>query len=261
MIFLAFLFPLGIYLLVLACFHRNQHPVMVSGRWDFAGILFAGSGFILLGGPAILEGFYERWRLTGALGRMGFFTILFENWYFWAGTWLFYFIIIVAISVIALRRRANQTSIYNIEPAKLDELIPESLSRLGIDWHELRPRAFLLKVPALGKDFALASSQESELSEAPPASDRKTIHSPSGAPISLELEPFAQLRHVTLRWSVGDHWLRTDVEAELGRILEQVHTQNNPVGGWLMTISSSIFMITFGILCFALAVRIIQYFR
>jgi hypothetical protein len=42
--------PLAVYLLVLAWINRGRRALMVSGPWDFAGILFAASGFLLFGG-------------------------------------------------------------------------------------------------------------------------------------------------------------------------------------------------------------------
>src|SRR5947208_2848695 len=68
LIFLGFLLPLAIYLLIVANLNNREHPLMVSGSWDFVGVLFATSGFLLLGGPAILSNFSERARLFWILG-------------------------------------------------------------------------------------------------------------------------------------------------------------------------------------------------
>ena len=46
MIFVAFLFPLAVYCLVLGLINRRRQPLMVSAGWDFAGLLFAASGFL-----------------------------------------------------------------------------------------------------------------------------------------------------------------------------------------------------------------------
>ena len=54
MILLAFVI-LAIYLLILGAINRRQHPLMVYGPWDFAGVLFAASGFLLFGGPEARE--------------------------------------------------------------------------------------------------------------------------------------------------------------------------------------------------------------
>src|SRR4051812_39089865 len=38
LILLAFLLPLGVYLIVLGALNRRRHPVLVSGTWDFIGL-------------------------------------------------------------------------------------------------------------------------------------------------------------------------------------------------------------------------------
>ena len=43
MILLAFLSPLAIYLLIIGAINRRRRPLLVSGPWDFAGLLFAAS--------------------------------------------------------------------------------------------------------------------------------------------------------------------------------------------------------------------------
>ena len=39
----------------------RRQPLFVPGPWDFAGILFAASGFLLAGGPALLSSRSETW--------------------------------------------------------------------------------------------------------------------------------------------------------------------------------------------------------
>ena len=95
LIVLSFLIPPAIYLLTLAFRNRGRHPVMLSGRWDFAGVVFAMSGFLLLGGPAILAALYQRWRLSWVLGRTRFLNGVAENWYFWISLWILYFAAVI----------------------------------------------------------------------------------------------------------------------------------------------------------------------
>ena len=57
-----FFFPLAIYLLILALINSRRRPTMISGPWDFALVLLALSGFILVGGPSILAQFDIFWR-------------------------------------------------------------------------------------------------------------------------------------------------------------------------------------------------------
>ncbi len=69
MIVVAFLLPLAAYCLILGLINRRRHPLLVSAAWDFAGLLFAASGFLAFGLPGILNGFTERGRSTALFGR------------------------------------------------------------------------------------------------------------------------------------------------------------------------------------------------
>ena len=63
LIIVAFLLPLALYFFFLGMINSRRRPLMIPGPWDFAGILFAASGFLTFGIPAILTGLSERWRL------------------------------------------------------------------------------------------------------------------------------------------------------------------------------------------------------
>src|SRR5205085_9151174 len=54
LLLVAVLFPIAIYLSVLGWINRRARGLLISGPWDFAGILFAASGFLFLGGPTLL---------------------------------------------------------------------------------------------------------------------------------------------------------------------------------------------------------------
>src|SRR5437764_1032979 len=69
LIFVAFLFPLGVYCLILGAVNRRRHPVMMSAAWDFAGLLFAASGFLAFGVPGFLSSFSEQGRRVAMFGR------------------------------------------------------------------------------------------------------------------------------------------------------------------------------------------------
>src|SRR6266849_3966820 len=144
LIFLAFVVPLAIYSLILAHLNRSRHPIMVSGSWDFVGILFAASGFLLLGGPAILTGLHEQWRLSWLLGQTRFLNGFGENWYFWLGLWALYFVLVVSGAVFLLRRRRNQSSVYNVQPVMLDKILVQVLDQLGMDWQRGRGGHFVI---------------------------------------------------------------------------------------------------------------------
>jgi hypothetical protein len=51
--FLVFLFPLGVYLLVLATINRRERPLMIAGTFDALLLSFGLSGILLWVGPAL----------------------------------------------------------------------------------------------------------------------------------------------------------------------------------------------------------------
>src|SRR5262245_36772142 len=69
------LFPLALYFLYLAWLHQRPQPTLVPGRWDFVGVLVALSGFLLVGGPAVLTLAAMRFRF-----REGSFAEAREVW-------------------------------------------------------------------------------------------------------------------------------------------------------------------------------------
>lgn len=232
MVLLAFLFPLAVYCLILAFVNRSPHPVFVSGRWDFVGWLFATSGFLLLGGPAILNGVYEQRRLAWAIGAASLLPGGWdENWYFWSGLWLFYFAVVLGGASLVLWRRERMTSIYNVEPRVFDNLLAEVLQRLNLPWTRT------------GGHIAIGPPEAAEQQQA--------------SPVSARVDAFPAFRHVSLYWTGGDEGLRAAIEEELRKALADVNTIYNPVGTWLLSISASLFSATFfGMVLFVLGLLI-----
>ena len=93
MIFLAFFFPLAIYLLVLGVINRRRRPLLVSGVWDGVGLLFGVSGFLLFAGPAIFSSLSERWRMTWLLGKDAPIAAADRAWQFWIFLAIVYFVL------------------------------------------------------------------------------------------------------------------------------------------------------------------------
>jgi hypothetical protein len=276
LIFLAFVVPLAVYCLVLSVINRRRHPVIVAGSWDFAGVLFAASGFLLLGGPAILTGLYEQWRLAWLLGQIRYLQGIGENWSFWITLWLLYFAVVGSVSAFVLWRRRTQTSIYNIEPAVFGEVLTQVLDRLGLQWQHNGPRRLLLRFrePSLGDSGALMASlpvrHRSEAAGPSALAGPYTLHpavtaqgpSTSAYPwCVLTVEPFPVMRHVTLDWLSHDETIRPEVEAELAKALTQVPTPENPVAGWFLALSLLLFFSAFLALLALLAIRILQFPR
>src|SRR5262249_9563822 len=104
------------YLLILGAINRRRHPLLVPGPWDFAGVLFAASGFLLFGGPGALSVLNDRWRDSLVFGQNPTSSSSTESLWLW---WLFlmalYFAAVLAGAGYGLSRSRNQTSIYNVD--------------------------------------------------------------------------------------------------------------------------------------------------
>jgi hypothetical protein len=260
-----FVFPVAVYCLVLGLINRRPHPVLVSGPWDFFGLLLAASGLILFGGPAILTLFYDREVRDFLLGRLRSpqfeFAALLAKWWI---LWLLYYLVVVGGSAALLWMRREVTSIYNIEPAVFDEVFAQLLDRLGLEWTRLGNRIFVgfrgltrpgpPPLPPTGPD---SEHVRGDVLPLPAAQPFPTLARPDQEAV-IDVEPFYATRHVTLNWRSSAGQTRQEIEAELGRVLGEVHTPYNPAGGWLMLIASCFFLIVLGVvmlLCIQLWMR------
>jgi hypothetical protein len=244
----------------------------VPGTWDFAGVVFAASGFLLLGGPSILTGFNERWRLFWLLGRYHALRELSDtSWYFWLVLSLAYYVVVVIGIAWLLQRRRALTAIYNIEPEVLEAALARVLDRLGYSWARAGSRYFLraaepvatiLPSPDPAPSEGVQTSLPSAESGAPPVEfvQQPGMTAPEIALFEdtsvVEIEPFPLMRHVTLSWEAEDPEARQEIEAELSRTLAEVRTPENPAGGWFLSLSISGFFLMFGLLLILLFVSI-----
>jgi hypothetical protein len=220
LILLAFLFPLGVYCLILGFINRSTHPVLIRGTWDFLGVLFAASGFLLLGGPAILNGWYEERRLAWALGHAQLLPGL------GIALWALYFTAVGGGSGWLLWSRRHVTVIYNVDPASFEDVLAEVLKQL--------------KMNGVRAGNIVLLGQDSLGNQAAP---------------QLEIEAFPAMHHVTLHWRDVAAGLRGEVEAELDRALGGVCTPSNPAGLMLFGVAACLFALTcFGVGLFLLGV-------
>jgi len=253
LILLAFLFPFTIYVLVLGLVNRRANPLVVSGPWDFVGILFAASGFLLLGGPAIFSSLSERWRTTWLLGpdAAGSAPPGEGGWGFWVFLSIAYFVLVVAGSAFMLWRQRAFTSIYNVTPGILDKALQRVLDRLGLNpvrsGHSYLFTGTLVPVtsrrvraegiqaphllPLLADSPEVEALEVEEIVEEEPAPPTTTTLPAAAA---LEVEPFPFMRHVTLRWDPPDAPVRKEVEASLIRALRETFVPYHPLGSWFL---------------------------
>jgi hypothetical protein len=247
LILLAFLLPFSIYLLVLGMVNRRPHPLLVPGTWDFVGLVFAASGFLLVGGPAVLSSGSEGWRMfwlfgsRDALHAGGDGTLA-----LWPLLAAVYFVAVVGGVVYLLFRRRELTAVYNVEPEAFEKALARVFGVLGLN--PLRS-GNLFVFGAGGAAIQLPHTAGAER----PAGDvpRKSEAGLAGQGAVLEVEPFALLRHVTLRWEPSSSLLRREVEAELARTLAETHVSDHAVGDWLVLVAMGLIafnlLATFGL--------------
>jgi hypothetical protein len=246
LLLLAFLLPLAFYLLVLGIVNRRPHPLLVSGVWDFIGLLFAASGFLLVGGPGILGGLNERWRMYWLLGQPpGASGGTEGGWQFWVFVWMLYFGLVVGGSAFLLLRRRHVTAVYNVDPAVAEDALAEVCQVLGV--HPVRsgnlflfgivigrtpPARFGVREGIQAPHYLPAGGGEARAGSA--AAEEAPGRDLLGQAAILEVDSFGLMNHVTLRWDPPDPPLRHEVEAALGRRLAETPAPDSELGGWLL---------------------------
>lgn len=257
MILLAFFFPLALYLLVLGGINRRRHPLMMSGVWDFIGLLFAASGFLLLGGPAILSSLNERWRLFWLLGRSS------ANpegaWQFWLFLSLLYFLLVVVGAGTLLWRQRALTSIYNTDRSLVEKCLAQICEQLHLTPVRTgnlflfglgAESSALARVPAPGAVQAPHYLPQAVTTATGERRDGRGLETGErdflGQTAVLEIEAFAALRHVSLRWEPADSLFRQVIEAQLELALAQTPSEGeSEVGSWLTVLGLGLLALLF----------------
>jgi hypothetical protein len=262
----AFLLPLAVYCLVLAMLNRRWRPTLVSGPWDFAGVLFALSGFLFVGGPCLLTGLNKHWRGLWLMGRLRDVSVRGEDWWhFWVMVWAAYFVLVVAGAAFLLWQRRRTTAVYNIDPPQLDDALQSVLVRLGLPSSRTANR-ILIYSRKNGPGHLDASDPETADAFVPAEAVRhgaevSTQDAASEEPVELMLrvDSFPSLRHATLTWQGSEDVTRRQVEIELGKVLTEVRAPDSPVAGWLLTIAACLFSVAFVCLLLLVAYVVLFY--
>jgi len=231
LILLASFFPLALYLLVLGGINRRRFPLLVSGAWDFIGVLFGVSGFLLLGGPALLSSLNDRWRLILSLS---------------------YFVLVAGGVAYLLWQQRALTSIYNIERDRIEKCLDRICTQLQIApirsgnlylFGLAVEAATLARVAAHGSIQGPHYLPQAITTPRGPESKRDGVKGEGGErdflgqTAILEVETFPALRHVTLRWEPVDSMFRREIEAQLQRALaETPMASEGEVSAWLTAI-------------------------
>jgi hypothetical protein len=247
LILLAFLFPVAVYLLVLGRVNRRRTPLRVSGVWDFVGLLGALSGFLLVGGPAVLSSLSSpNWRSFWVTGQ----PPQEQGWPLWVVLAAAYFVVVAGGTAFLFWYQRHLTAIYNVEPGALERLLGQICRDLGLT-PVRSSNLFLFGMPLRTIAPKPASSEgiqaphyrpprraEEESIQASPEKPRLVgaVNDLAGETAVLEVNEFRMMWHATLRWDPAQSNLRREIEAELDRALAETPTPEHELGPWLTLI-------------------------
>jgi len=245
-IVVAFLFPLALYLLWLSWINRQERPVWVAGVWDFIGLLAAASGFLLVGGPAVLSSLHERWRLFWLFGQRSEATASLDAAFrLWLTLAVLYFLVVVTASAWGLWRSRAMSCIFNVDGDVFHRVLLDCCERVGFNPVQIGDQ-FLFELPSEPlpvSDRSVASQPASAAGDAA-ASPRKIV---------LKVDYFAPLHHVTMYWKPADSPVRLVIERELRRRLREIPAPDHDTGSWFGLLGS--FLLVIGMLIlFVLAI-------
>ncbi len=205
LVFFLPLLPLALYFLVLGAINRRQHPLMVPGTWDFAGLLFGSCGFLGIVGPSIITLLNDHWSRAAVMDVDHPRSLPSASW--WSFVYLLYFLLITLGAGYQLWRHRRLTAIYNVDGEALMRQLRDILDRL--------------QIPCTPVDHLLV------------------LGKPEVALLEVDIAPL--LHHVTLRWEPGTSTLRREVEEELRQVLERAPTSDHAVGSVQFMISMALF--------------------
>ena len=245
---LAFLFPIAVYCLFLALINRRPFPVVATGRWDAAGLIFACSGFLLTGGPFILTALYHKNLIDvpGDTEPVSFEELWLRYWL----VWVFYYFALSAGTVLLFWLRQNKTIIYNVDADLFGSIFPRMVAAQGYGAIHQQGRWLIVPASTAAETAEAAqaleegngvSSQPSRRSTAPPL----TAPVATEAIAEVEVDLFSALCHVTLHWRAATPEFQRDFERRLRQHVTWARTDDNPVGNWFLVVAGLLFGVLF----------------
>lgn len=223
MIFLVFCLPLAFYFSYLSTLNRGPHPVVVNGLWDALGVLFALSGFLFLGGPAILTGTYEKWQMWWLTGNTSRLREIRPEYRDWLLIFAAYYVGICIFAFWFMRGSRRRTAIYNVAPADFLEPFLRVLRHAGLSYTMPGSGTLLIAGAAAGSAATTSSASQSSLGR-------------------ILWKPFELTWNVTLAWEGIAPELQSELEARLQEEFKLLQTAANPSGKWFYAVSVVLFL-------------------
>ena len=197
------LMPLTFYLCWLASVNKKPHPTVVSGRWDFALVLAALSGFLIVGGVLLLTLVQSDTRFV----MRGNFDHLGEGLSRSSAAWLFvavgYLALVIGAAALTLANRTRWLSVYNVEVGTAEAAIGAALERSGIGG-----------ATRYGDRWA-------------------------NGPGLLDMVPFRGMSHVTIRLLSATTETRAEIERHLRAELAVAESADNAAAPWMGTLAGA----------------------
>jgi hypothetical protein len=124
--------PVSFYLCWLAGVNRREKPTVVSGTWDFAAVLLALAGFLVVGGVLLLSLVSNNGQLfTG--GNVDRLRVVFEEqWVTWLMILIGYAALIGVAATAGARGRKHWLAVYNLDADAAERVVELALERSGL---------------------------------------------------------------------------------------------------------------------------------
>jgi hypothetical protein len=209
---------------------------MVSGAWDFAGLLFATSGILLFVVPLLFNEFFQRLKDQLPLEEEtepSFTWLRQEAWLVWAT----YYVLLPLLALALLWWRRGRTVIYNVDTEMFNHVLRETLAKLGLTSVRRGNRLILAPRPI--------GDEKNDGIIAGEAPAQRVMETRLSGSAEIAVEVFPAMRNITLRWLRAEGNLRTAIEDQLDRAIEGIRTFDNPAAGWLTALGGALFGLVF----------------
>jgi hypothetical protein len=249
--YLAFLFPIALYLIVLGLINQRRNPTMVSGVADALGLLLALSGVLLVSGPVMIRLGYIRNVVHQADDIEPFADI----WLRWLIVWILYYGVLVGGVAALLWIRRSKTVLYNVDPEQFDLLLQRTLEKLGLTHVRVGRTIFLAPAqPPAAQEPSLATAVTADnVVLSPP---RRPSASHAGSSVRTEIqgelrvEVLPALCNVTLHWRSSGPSPRAEIENAIRNNLDECQAVDNPSATWLLGFGSILLGTVFLVIVF-----------